>query len=191
MRSDVEENLGRPAPAAVVALALIASRSAQAVLIYRLSHHAHGRGLRPLGHLLSRVNQLLFGVDIHPAAVAGPGLVLRHPVGIVVGRDVVLGSRVRLFQNCTVGNRLSGGPGRPDGMPILEDDVHVFAGAAVLGPVVVGAASRIGANAVLARSCPARSLVAAPEARIVSPVDEPGITQAGTRPRGGLGRERS
>lgn len=166
VRSDIEENLGRPASLPVVVGALLLSRGVQAAALYRVGHLLHLHGLSVLSEVLLRVSQLLFGVDISYRARIGPGLVLRHPCGIVVGRDVVLGRRVRLFQNVTLGNRIAGSPGRPDGMPVIGDDVHLFAGAVVLGQVDVGSGSTIGANAVLTTSCPAHSRVTAPAPRI-------------------------
>lgn len=124
------------------------------------------------------MSQLLFGVDISYRARIGPGLVLRHPVGIVVGRDVVLGSRVWLFQNVTLGKRFSGSADRPDGMPVVGDNVHIFAGAVVLGPIRVGADSVIGANAVLTSSCPDQSRVLAAPARITA-LDMTTVVDAG------------
>lgn len=166
LRCDIEENLARPATPVTVLAGLLLSRGVQVCVLVRLGAALHARGLGLVAAVLQRTAQLVYGVDIDPRARIGPGLVLRHPGGIVVGRDAVLGRRVRLFQGVTLGNRLAPGP---DGMPLLGDDVHVFAGAAVLGPVTVGDRTRIGANAVLTRSCPADSVVAAPPAVVRPP----------------------
>lgn len=178
VRSDIEENLERPATLLVSITAVLLSRGVQAALLYRAGYALHRRGLSPVSEILLRISQLAYGVDLSYRARIGPGLVLRHPVGIVVGRDVVLGSRVRLFQNVTLGNRLSGSADRPDGMPVVGDDVHIFAGAVVLGPIRVGAGSVVGANAVLTTSCPARSRVLAAPARITA-LDKTTVMDAG------------
>lgn len=166
--SDVEQNLARRATLPVVLFALVASRGVQVAALHRCAHSLHLHGLGALALIFQRVSQIVFGADIDVRARIGPGLVLRHPVGIVVGRDAVLGHRVRLFQNVTLGNRMSGSASRPDGMPVLEDDVHVFAGGVALGPITIGARSVIGANAVVTRSCPPDSRITAPAPHVTT-----------------------
>lgn len=169
IRSDIEEGAGRHLGPVMTLAVVLGSRGVQVAVAYRVGHALSRRGLSLISAALQRLAQLLWGADIDFRARIGPGLVLRHPVGIVVGRDAVLGQRVRLFQNVTIGNRMSGSHARPDGMPVLEDDVHVYAGAAVLGPVTIGARTTIGANAVVTRSCPPDSVVKAPPAIVTSP----------------------
>ena len=169
LRADVEENLERAATPLRVVAAVLTSRGVQVCLLHRLAHAAAKGGLVPVSVVLMRISQLLFGVDIHYRAVVGPGLVLRHPAGIVIGRDVVIGRRVRVFQHVTLGNRLSGGPDRPDGMPVIGDDVHLFAGCVVLGPVHVGHGASVGANAVLLQDCPPGGTVTAPRPTVLPP----------------------
>ena len=91
---------------------------------------------------------------IAPTARLHGGLSLPHPVGIVVGGGAVLGPRSWVYQHATIG----GAPGR-DGLPTIGADARIGAGAAVLGPVVVGDRVSIGANAVVARDVPADSAV--------------------------------
>ncbi|MBC7678293.1 MAG: hypothetical protein H7233_04805, partial [Pseudorhodobacter sp.] len=105
-------------------MALLVLRGLHISLLQRLGHALSRTRLASAGLVLQRLAQTAYGADLDYRASIGPGLVLRHPVGIVVGRDVVIGARVRLFQNVTLGNRMSGSATRPDGMPTLEDDVH-------------------------------------------------------------------
>src|SRR5438309_1819392 len=88
--ADVSANLERSARSRDVVAALLWSRGVQAVLLYRLARVLHEAHLTPLSEILLRISQILFGVDFHYTAVAAPGLVLRHPSNIVVGRGVVL-----------------------------------------------------------------------------------------------------
>lgn len=175
VRSDIEGNLCRRATPTVVVAGLRLSRGVQAALLYRLGQALHGRGLSLRSKLLLRISQLVYGVDTSYPAGIGPRLVLRHPVGIVVRRDVVLGSRVRLFQNVTLGNRIARTAGRKDGMPVVGNDVHVFAGGVLLGPVTVGRGSMVGANVVLTTSCPENSRGSAPPPRIQVPEASPEV----------------
>jgi len=161
---DVCRHLERPAGAADVVLHLLWSRGVQAVALYRIAHWCHRRRLRPLSELLLRVSQLVWSVDIDFRAQIGPGLVLRHPMGIVVGRDVRIGRNVTMFHGVTLGIRGSA----PDGQPTIGELVLLGAGAAVLGPVEVGAESAVGANAVVTASIPPRSVAVGNPARVVS-----------------------
>lgn len=165
---DVEQALGHPLTKRTLIAGLLLHRSVHVVLLHRAGSRLHELRVPALAAALQRLAQVLYGADLDYRARIGPGLVLRHPVGIVVGRDVVIGARVRLFQNVTLGNRMSGSATRPDGMPTLEDDVHVYAGAVVLGPITIGARSVIGANAVVTRSCPPGSRITAPAPHVTT-----------------------
>jgi len=71
---------------------------------------------------------------------------LGHPVGIVIGHDVVIGENVQINQNVTLGER---GDGHPLGKPVIEDNVIIYAGSIILGDVTVGKNSTIGANSIV------------------------------------------
>ena len=122
--------------------------------------------------MLLRISQLLYGVDIAYQADISPGLVLRHPMTVVIGRGCRVGRDVTIFQGVTVGNRLSGSASRPDGSPVIGDGVTLGAGAKVLGPVEVGAASSVGANSVVTTSIPPSSIAAGIPARVLSRIDD-------------------
>jgi len=78
-----------------------------------------------------------------------------HPYGIVVHSKSVVGNRVVLMQQVTIGTR---DPGVNEA-PVIEDDVYVGAGAKVLGGIRVGRGAIIGANAVVTRDVPAGATV--------------------------------
>ncbi len=110
------------------------------------------------------------GVDIHPAAVVGPGLFIDHAVGVVIGETAEIGTDVTIYQGVTLGGTaLETGKRHPT----VGDRVTIGAGAKVLGPVTVGSGSRIGANAVVVRDVPPDSVV----------VGVPGQVIARSRPR--------
>ena len=118
--------------------------------------------MRPIAEVLQRVAQVLYGIDISYEADIAPGVTIRHGVGIVVGNRAKICKDVVLFHGVTVGNRLSGSQDRPDGMPVIEEGVMIGAGAAVLGPITVGARSTIGANTVVTKDVPPDSIVTGP-----------------------------
>jgi serine O-acetyltransferase len=77
-------------------------------------------------------------------------------MGIVIGETAVVGNSVILYQGVTLGGVSTKKEKRH---PTLEDEVIVGAGAKVLGNIVIGKASRIGANSVVLKDVPPGSTV--------------------------------
>ena len=86
------------------------------------------------------------------------GVRFPHPVGIVIGDGVRIGRGVRIYQNVTIGLVENTVGARPDDYPTLEDEVCVYAGAAIVGGIRIGTRSVIGANAVITRDVPEYSI---------------------------------
>jgi serine O-acetyltransferase len=105
--------------------------------------------------------RILLNVYIPPTARIGPGLCLIHPYNILIAPNVVIG------ENCLIFHEVTLGTGPTAGVPTLGNDVDVYVGARILGGVRIGDASMIGANSVVTKSIPARSVVVAPPMRIV------------------------
>lgn len=122
-----------------------------AALLYRVS--AALRGVPILPAIVKQVNQALTGADISPDAAIGPGLVLFHPNGVVIGAGSTIGSGCVVQQGVTVGGL--GGP-RSAGVArtALGNDVFLGAGARVIGAIEVGDRVVVGANAVVTKSVP-------------------------------------
>jgi serine O-acetyltransferase len=125
------------------------------IVLHRVSHGL-GRGDPVLPRLLSQIGRFLTGIEIHPAAMIGPGFFIDHGSGVVIGETTEIGESVILFQGVTLG-----GTGKERGKrhPTLGNHVVVGAGAKVLGPIVIGDHVKIGANSVVLRSVPAHSTV--------------------------------
>ena len=127
-----------------------------ALWFYRMAHWLWARHCYFLGRLLSHLGRCVTGVEIHPGAQIGPGLVIDHGMAIVIGETAEIGSNVLLYHNVTLGGvELIKGKRHPT----LEDHVVVGAGAQILGPIRIGAHSRIGANAVVVKDVPPHSVV--------------------------------
>ena len=109
---------------------------------------------------LSRLQKWLvvlpFKIEFPAAAHIGPGLALPHPHNIVLNSRVRIGADCTLFHATTIGEALSNN-GRE--CPTLGDRVQVGTGAIVVGPIVIGADSVVGAGAVVTKSVPAASVV--------------------------------
>ena len=134
-----------------------------------------GVPLEPL--VLTRLAQSLFVLDIACEADLGPGMVIAHGFGLVIGGETVIEGDCCLFHGVTLGGRGSEWVGssrlesiacsRPDGHPTLEPNVMVRTGAKILGPIRIGRSSIIGANAMVLRDVPPFSIVAGIPARVV------------------------
>lgn len=136
-----------------------------ATFLYRASARA-GSSVPVLGSVLKQINHAITGADIAWSARIGPGLVLWHPTGVVIGPRVVVGRDARVQQGITLGAARS--RTGEDGDPVLGDGVYVGAGARVLGPVRVGDRARIGANAVVLTDVPADASAVGVPARIIA-----------------------
>lgn len=103
-------------------------------------------------------------VDISPRAVIGPGLLVMHHHGVIVGPSEIGGNCV-LHQNVTIGQRVAGGD---QGVPRIGDNVWIGPGATIVGAIEIGSGSTISAGAVVTRDIPARSLVAGNPGRVIT-----------------------
>lgn len=121
--------------------------------LYRVGHALWVRGHEAAAELLWRLNHFLTGADIHPGAEIGGGLRLTHTSGIVIGRGAKIGTNVTMLHGVTLGGSAKGWFDGvfEDGFPTIGDGTEIMAGACILGPITVGKACFIGANAVLAR----------------------------------------
>jgi serine O-acetyltransferase len=120
----------------------------------------------------------LSGIEIHPGAQIGPGFFIDHGMGVVIGETAEVGADVTLYHGVTLGGTsLDKGKRHPT----LEDRVVVGAGAKILGPITVGAGSRIGANAVVVKPVPPDSVVVGVPGQVVkrgrkpSPLETPDL----------------
>ena len=147
----------RPAPWCVIESLLFAN-GFQAVVLYRLARWFKLRRVPVLPPFLHRLTIFLTGVDIAPGADIGPGLLVSHGVGLVVGGYARIGRDCLLMHQVTIG---APSGSRLQQMPTLGDHVAVAAGAKVIGPVTVGDHVFIGADALVTRDVPANSKVTA------------------------------
>jgi serine acetyltransferase len=136
-----------------------------AVVLYRLSAATHRAGLLPVARLLFVANTVLFGAELSPRAVAGPGLVITSPVGVVLGGGARLGRRVRISRDVSIGTAASADPSK-DGFPTIGDDCVIREGARVLGPISIGARTVVDPNTLVVTSCAPDSRFKAQPARI-------------------------
>jgi len=122
-----------------------------AVLLHRMSHWLWVHDLKFLGRLLSHFGKIFTTIEIHPGATIGRRFFIDHGTGVTIGETAEVGDDVTLYHDVTLGGTsLDVGKRHPT----LEHGVIVGAGAQVLGPILVGAGARIGANAVVNKDVP-------------------------------------
>ncbi|KPQ06780.1 MAG: serine O-acetyltransferase CysE [Rhodobacteraceae bacterium HLUCCA12] len=136
----------------------------QAVQAYRVGHWLWNSGRTDMAAFIQMRVSEVFGVDIHPAARIGKGIMIDHAHSIVIGETAVVGDNVSMLHSVTLG-----GTGKQDGdrHPKIGDGVLIGAGAKVLGNIRVGCCSRIAAGSVVLSEVPPRATVAGVPARIV------------------------
>ncbi|KWR72385.1 MULTISPECIES: serine O-acetyltransferase EpsC [Glutamicibacter] len=128
-----------------------------AIWMHRLAHKMwQNPALKWPARLLSQANRALTGIEIHPGATIGRRFFIDHGMGIVIGETAEIGDDVMLYHGVTLGGRSLAKVKRH---PTIGDRVVIGAGAKVLGPIVIGADSAIGANAVVVKDAPAGSIV--------------------------------
>jgi serine O-acetyltransferase len=130
----------------------------QAVVLYRIASFFKRNGIPLLGPLFARLSLFLTGVDIAPGAEIGPGLMISHGVGIVVGNATRIGSDALLMHQVTLGAPTVSRIGQ---MPTIGNNVVLGAGAKVIGGVTIGDNVFVGVNAIVTQDVPADSKVVA------------------------------
>jgi serine O-acetyltransferase len=136
----------------------------QAVQAYRLANWLWREGRRDLAYFFQMRSSEVFGVDIHPAARIGKGIMIDHAHSIVIGETAVVGDNVSMLHSVTLGGT---GKEEEDRHPKIADGVLIGAGAKVLGNITIGRCSRIAAGSVVLESVPPCKTVAGVPARIV------------------------
>ncbi len=143
---------------------LLAYPGFHAIFIHRINHYLWKIGIPVIPRLMSHVCRFLTGIEIHPGAEIGAGLVIDHGMGVVIGETTEIGEDCLLYHGVTLG-----GTGKEKGKrhPTLGNRVVVGAGAKILGPTKIGDYTKIGANSVVLKSVPEYSVVVGVPGRIV------------------------
>jgi serine O-acetyltransferase len=148
-RDPAARNVGR-------AEILLTYGGVQAVLAHRISHALDEVGIPLAPRVLANVVKVVTGVEIHPAAKIGRGLFIDHGAGVVIGETAEVGDDVTMYQGVTLGGT---GFARGKRHPTVGTEVMIGSGAKLLGPIEVGARSKIGANSVVIHDVPENATV--------------------------------
>lgn len=147
----------------------------QALQAYRVAHWLWNEGRKDMSYYVQSRASEMYGVDIHPAAKVGKGIMIDHAHSIVIGETAVVGDNVSMLHSVTLGGT---GKEDDDRHPKIEDGVLIGAGAAVLGNIRIGHCSRIAAGSVVLQEIPPCKTVAGVPAKIVGEAgcDQPSVT---------------
>ena len=148
--------------------ALLFSKGFLALQGYRVAHNLWLGGQRNAALLLQHTISCQLGVDIHPAAVIGGGVMLDHATGVVIGETARVGDNVSIMQGVTLG-----GTGKESGdrHPKVGRGVLLGPGAKVLGNIDIGCGAMVAAAAVVLKSVSANTVVAGVPAQPVGRTD--------------------
>ena len=141
-----------------------------ALVTHRFAHALWQEGRRDFALYLQSQASRIFGIDIHPAARFGVGIMIDHGTGIVVGETSVIGDNVSILQDVTLGGN---GKETGDRHPKIGNNVLLAAGAKVLGNIRVGNCSRVAAGSVVLAEVPDNTTVAGVPAKVVGPAGCP------------------
>jgi serine O-acetyltransferase len=131
-----------------------------ALILHRAARKLYLKKMIFPATFICQMGRFLTGIEIHPGAKIGRGFFIDHGAGIVIGETTVIGNNVAIYQGVTLG-----GTGKDKGKrhPTIGDNVLVGAGAKVLGPINIGANSRIGAGSVVLKDvAPGSTVVGVP-----------------------------
>lgn len=173
LRRDIQAVFERDPAARSTLEVLLCYPGLHAIWMHRIAHWLWRRRLYLLGRLVSHVARWLTGIEIHPGAVIGPGFFIDHGMGVVIGETAEIGANVTLYHGVTLGGVSWK---REKRHPTIGDHVVIGAGAKVLGPITIGAHSRIGANSVIVKDVPPDSVAVGVPGRVrprngVAPAD--------------------
>ena len=154
---------------------LVFFKGFQAIQAYRIANWLWRKGRKDLSYFVQMRVSEIFGVDIHPAARIGKGIMIDHAHSIVVGETAVVGDNVSMLHSVTLGGT---GKEEEERHPKIGDGVLIGAGAKVLGNIKVGHCSRIAAGSVVLSEVPPCKTVAGVPAKIVGEAgcDQPSVS---------------
>lgn len=118
-----------------------------ASLVLRAQQVAMRSGRVRVAFLLRTAGMLLVGADFVPGMDVGPGLLMPHPNGVVIGNGLRVGANVTFGGGVTAGVKQPDMPG--GGFPTVCDGAIVLANAVLVGPVTIGSYAQVGANSVV------------------------------------------
>ncbi|MDA7830447.1 serine O-acetyltransferase [Candidatus Pelagibacter sp.] len=164
-------------PAAKSKLSLILTYpGVKAVFFHRIANFFQLAKFYLLARIISQLSRFLTGIEIHPGAKIGKNLFIDHGMGVVIGETSEIGNNVTIYHMATLGGIApsinSNDQRQVKRHPTISDCVVVGSGAQILGPVMIGANAKIGANAVVTKDVPENAVMVGIPAKNVGTATE-------------------
>lgn len=164
-------------PAAKSKLSLILTYpGVKAVFFHRIANFFYLAKFDLVARFISQFSRFLTGIEIHPGAKIGKNLFIDHGMGVVIGETSEIGNNVTIYHMATLGGITpsinSNSQRQVKRHPTLGDCVVVGSGAQILGPVMVGANAKVGANAVVTKDVPENAVMVGIPAKNVGTASE-------------------
>ncbi len=132
---------------------------------HRLAHQLYKWKIPFFPRWISHISRFLTGIEIHPGAKLGEGVFIDHGMGVVIGETAEVGDYVTIYQGVTLGGTSLQKVKRH---PTLGNHVIVGVGAKVIGNILIGDNTRIGAGSVVIKAAPPNATVVGNPGRVVS-----------------------
>ena len=136
----------------------------KAIFFHRIANFFAIAKFDLVARIISQLSRFFTGIEIHPKAKIGKNLFIDHGMGVVIGETSEISDNVTIYHNVTLGGTSpsinTNEQRNSKRHPTLEENVVVGSGAQILGPVVIGRNSLIGANAVVTKDVPEKSIMA-------------------------------
>lgn len=145
-------------------LPLLYFKGFHAIQSHRINHFLWQQNRKTLAYFLQNRASEVFGVDIHPGAKFGRGIMFDHGTGIVIGETAILGNDISLLHGVTLG-----GSGKESGdrHPKVHDGVMIGANASILGNITIGQCAKVGAGSVVVKDVEPQTTVVGVPAKVV------------------------
>ena len=136
-----------------------------ALQAHRVAHWLWQHNRQTLAQFFQNQISVTLGVDIHPAARLGSGIMFDHATGIVIGETAIVEDDVSILHAVTLG-----GTGKTSGdrHPKIRKGVLLSAGCKVIGNIEVGTNAKVGAGSVVLSDVPPNVTVAGVPAKVVA-----------------------
>ncbi len=171
------ESIIKRDPAAKSKLSVILTYpGAKAVFFHKIANFFAVAKFDLIARIISQFSRFMTGIEIHPRAKIGKNLFIDHGMGVVIGETSDIGDNVTIYHNVTLGGISpsinSDNQREVKRHPTLQDCVVVGSGAQVLGPIIIGKNSKIGANAVVTKDVPENGVMVGIPAKNVGTASE-------------------
>ncbi len=167
-------------PAIKNSIEVILYPSFWAIGMHRICHFLYRHNIFFISRMISQWSRFWTGIEIHPGAKIGRRVFIDHGMGVVIGETAEVDDDVLIYQGVTLG-----GTGKDLGKrhPTIGKNVMIGSGVKVLGPIVIGDNSRIGAGSVVLQSVPENSTVVGIPGRVIvrKSLSEPKLDMLETR----------